>query len=313
MANTFGAEKSNGSFIITFLSICMKKNTYVLLGVFAVLIVTAYFLMNQPGEKDIAVDNSQYLVNFDSVAVDKIEIKSPASTVTFEKKGAEWFLAEPVEYRANQSNVTSLIHQSKNLAVKEVVSSNPEKRSIFRVDSAGTLVKIFQNGQEHAAFIVGKPGQNYSETYVRKDQSNDVVIVNGSLTFAFNKAVKDWRDKTILNLPKESIKAISYQYAGESFSLSLHDTVWMIGDRNLKAGDVASLLTSLSNIEADDFVDSILTPAPKISATVSVGDVQIRFSEAKDKYLAQTSTSPQWFELQGWRAKQILKHKKDML
>ena len=123
-----------------------------------------------------------------------------------------------------------MIHQSKNLAVKEIVSSNPEKRSIFQVDSTGTLVKIFQNGQERAAFMIGKQGQSYSETYVHNEQSNDVAVVDGSLAVWFNKAVKDWRDKTILNIPKETITTIAFQYAGESFSLSLHDSVWMIGD-----------------------------------------------------------------------------------
>ena len=293
----------------------MNKNIYVLLGVFAVLIVIAFFVMNRPGEKDISAANSQFLVDVDSIAVDKIEIKSPTSAVTLEKKGVEWSLSEPVVYRANQSSVTSLIHQAKNLAVKEIVSSNPEKRSIFQVDSAGTLVRIFQNGQEHAAFIIGKQGQSYSETYVQKELSNDVAIVDGSLAVWFNKAVKDWRDKTILNIPKETITAIAFQYAGESFSLSLHDSVWMIGDSKALFSSVRSLLSSLSNLEADDFVDSVLTPALKITATISVENVQIRFSEVKDrdKYFAQTSNSPQWYELQGWHAKQLLRHKKELL
>jgi hypothetical protein len=293
----------------------MKKNIYVLLGVFVVLVAVAFLLMNRPGEKDIAAGNSQLLVAIDSLAVDKIEIKSPANNVTLEKRGTEWFLSEPVDYRANQSSVTSLIHLSKNLSVKEIISSKPEKRSIFQVDSTGTLVKIFQNGQEHSAFIVGKPGQSYSETYLRKDESDDVVLVDGSLGMSFNKAVKDWRDKTVLNLPKETVKGILYQYSGEAFSLSFHDSVWMIGNDKVKVNDVTSLLTSLSNLQADDFVDSVLTPSPKITATISVGDVQIRLSEvkSKDNYLVQTSNSPQWFELQSWRAKQILKHKKDLL
>ena len=41
MANAACTEKSNGSFTITFLNIGMKKNIYVLLGIFAVLIVVA--------------------------------------------------------------------------------------------------------------------------------------------------------------------------------------------------------------------------------------------------------------------------------
>ena len=293
----------------------MKKNIYVLVGIFAALIVVAYYLMNRPGESDVAAGNSQFLLNIDSLAVDRIEITSANGKVALEKKGGEWFLIEPVAYRANQSNVTALIHQAKNLAVKEIVSSNPDKRAIFQVDSTGTIVKIFQNGLQHSAFVVGKPTQSYSETYVRKAESNDVVVVAGALAFTFSKAAKDWRDKTVLAIPKENIKAISYQYAAESFSLALHDSIWMIGSAQPKAAEVNSLLSSLSNLQADDFVDSAFSTMPKITATVSVGDLQLRFSEMKDKdqYMVQSSASPQWFELQGWHAKQILKHKKDLM
>ena len=293
----------------------MKKNIYVLVGIFVLLVGVAYLLMNRPGENDIAVGNSQFLLNIDSLAVDKIEITSVNGKVAMEKKGGEWFLDEPVAYRANQASVTGVIHQAKNLAVKEIVSSNPDKRSIFQVDSTGTLVKIFQNGQEHSAFVVGKPTQSYSETYVRRDGSNDVVIVEGAVSFSFSKPAKDWRDKTVLNIPKENIKTISYQYTGENFALTLHDSVWMVGSAQAKATEVNSLLSSLSNLQADDFVDSVFSVMPKISAMVSVGDVQLRFSEIKDKdhVLVRSSASPQWFQLQGWHAKQILKHKKDLM
>lgn len=293
----------------------MKKNTYTLLGILAVLVVVAIFLMNRPGETNISAENSSFLIPVDSLAVDKIELNSPKGKVTLEKKGSEWFLTDPVNYRADQASVASVINQSKHLIVKEIVSSNPGKQSIFQVDSTGTAVTIYQNGRQHAQFVVGKPGQNYSETYVRKERSNDVVVVQGALTYSFNKAAKDWRDKTVSNVPKETIKEIAYQYSGEKFSLVMKDSVWMIGNDKAKSAEVTSLLSAVSNIQADDFIDTTISPAPKIAATITVGGVQIRLSEAKEKdnYYAQTSNSPQWYELQGWRAKQILKHKKDLI
>ena len=89
----------------------------------------------------------------------------------------------------------------------------------------------------------------------------------------------------------------------------------MLGNAKAKAADVTLLVSSLTNLQTDDFVDSTLFPMPKIVATVSIASVQIRFCESKDKekYLIQTSNSPQWFSLQGWRVKQILKHKKDLV
>ncbi len=293
----------------------MKKNVYLLAGILAILILLAVVVMNRPGETDISAENSHFLFSIDSASVDKIVLRSHLSSVTLVKKGSEWFLSEPVEYHADQSNVNLLIHQSKNLDAKEIVSSNPDKRSIFQVDSNGTLVRIFQNGQEHASFVVGKMGQSYSETYLRKAESNDVNVVKGALSWSFNKSVKDWRDKTILAVPKETIDKISYQYPGETFTLAFKDSTWMIGSDKAKANEVSTLLGVLSNVQADDFVDSPITPAPKITATVTVGENQVRLSEikGKDQYFVQNSNSPQWFELQGWRVKQLLKHKKDLL
>ena len=74
----------------------MKKNTYLLIGIFAVLVLAAIILMNRPGERNISADNSQFLFAIDSVSVDKIVLQSPLSTVTLVKKGSEWFLSEPV-------------------------------------------------------------------------------------------------------------------------------------------------------------------------------------------------------------------------
>ena len=293
----------------------MKKNTYILVGVLAILLVIAVILMNRPGEKNLSADNSHYLFNVDSSAIDKITLYSPQSKVTLEKKDGEWFLTEPIAYRADQSAVALVLHQSRELDVEEVVSSNPEKRSIFQVDSTGTAVRLLQGGEERAAFVVGKTGQSYAETYVRASRSNDVDLVKGSLSWSFGKSVKDWRDKTIFTVPKETIRQISYQYPDEKFSAVLQDSVWMIGTDKAKVADLSTLLGSLSNVQADDFVDSTIIPAPKISATISIGATQLRLSEikGKDSYLVQTSLSPQWFVVQGWRAKQILKHKKDLI
>ena len=293
----------------------MKKNTLILTGTLGLLLFLAWYVINRPGEQSVSSTNSLMLISVDSLAVDKVEISSPSNNIVLERKGIEWFLASPVAYRADQSSVTSLIHQAKNMVVKGTVSSNPAKRGMFQVDSTGTLVRISQQGKGAVSFVVGKMGQSYTETYARKEESNDVVIVEGFLSWIFNKAPKDWRDKTVLNLPRENVKEISFQYPGETFTLSLRDSIWMLGNAKTKAADVTSLISSLTALQTDNFVDSTLSPMPKVVATISVGGVQVRISESQDKekYLVQTSNSPQWFSLQSWRVKQILKHKKDLV
>ncbi len=293
----------------------MTRNTYILIGILAVLVVVAYLVMQKPGERSSSSDTEGKLVTLDSLAVNKIEIKSPTRKVVLEKKGVEWYLAEPLSYRADQSNVASLIHETNNLEVKSIVSNKPEKQSVFQVDSAGTVVRIFENGAEKTSFVIGKAGSSYSETYARRANSNDVALVGGAMSYIFNRPVKEWRDRTILSAPMERIKEVKFQYEDTTFVLAFKDSTWMVGKDSTQDWVVNSLLSSLSSLQADDFVDTLITPPPKINAQLSYTGAQVSFSYLKtgDKYLVRSSSSPQWFEMQSWRANQVLKRKKDLV
>ena len=293
----------------------MTRNTYALLGILVVLVLITYLVMQKPGERSSSRDTEGELITLDSLAVNKVEITSPTQKVVLEKKGVEWYLTDPLSYRADQSNVGSLLHQCKNLDVKSIVSDKPEKQSLFKVDSTGTMVKVFENGAEKASFVVGKPGSSYLETYVRRTNSNSVALVSGALRYVFDRPIKEWRDRTILKVPEDRIKEVKFQYGDTTFALAWKDSSWMIGRDSTQDLAVKSLISSLSTLQADDFVDTLTTPSPKITAQLSYAGAQVSFSYVKtgDKYLVRSSSSPQWFEMQSWRANQVLKRKKDLV
>jgi hypothetical protein len=288
---------------------------YVLLGLLGVLVIVAYLVMQKPGERSSSGDTGEVLVSIDSLAVDGIEIKSQAGIVVLQKKGVEWFVQEPVLYKADQSNIATLIHSSRSLELKNIVSNKPEKHSVFQVDSTGTRVRMLERGVEKASFILGKSGSSYAETYARRTASSDVVLVTGASSYLFNRPVKDWRDKTIITIPRENIKEVRYQYGDTTFVLAFKDSVWTIGKDSTQEGIVGNLISSLSNVQADDFVDTLATRSSKPTAQISLAGTQLTFFYVKvgDKYLVQCSASPQWFEMQSWRANQILLRKKDIL
>jgi hypothetical protein len=129
----------------------------------------------------------------------------------------------------------------------------------------------------------------------------------------FSRPVKDWRDKTIFTTSRENIKEVQYQYGDTTFSMSFKDSTWLIGKDKGQQSVIDGVLSTLSNLQADDFIDSTLSP--KIMAAVTYAGVQIRFSFNKttNKYTVQSSHSSQWFILEPWRANQILKRKKEIV
>lgn len=293
----------------------MNRNTFSLLGLLAALVAIAYFVMQKPGEKSSTGESGEYLISVDSLAVDKIEIKSAASDIVLEKKGVEWYVDRPVSYRADQGNVAQLIHEMKLLEVKNTVSNKPEKHSVFQVDSTGTRVTIYQKGAEKASFIIGKMGGSYVESYGRRTSSNDVLLIAGGSPMTFNKAVKEWRDRTIAAPARETIKDVRYQYGDTVFVLAFKDSAWTVGKDSTQDWIVSNLISSLSNVQADDFIDSPNARPTKPSAQITYAGTQITFFYVKegDKYLVQCSSTPQWFEMQSWHANQILKRKNDII
>jgi hypothetical protein len=293
----------------------MKRSWIFQIGVLVILAIAAYIVLRQPGEVSTTGSLEHMLVNYDSSAVDKLEIQSPTASITLEKEAGGWMIAAPLKYRADAATVTSAIGTGRKIELTSIVSSNPEKRKLFQVDSTGTQVTVYEKGAKKSAFTIGKMGTTYTETYARADGSNDVYIAKGFLSATFNRTVKDWRDKTIFKTDQSLMRSVRFQYRDTVFVLAFQDTVWRIGNDTTVFSTVKSLLSALSNLQADEFIDTTVVLTTPPAASIETGGTQLRFYATKEsgKYLVQASSSPQWFEVQSWKASQVLKRKKDFL
>ncbi|MEW6512183.1 MAG: DUF4340 domain-containing protein [Bacteroidota bacterium] len=293
----------------------MKRSTLVLLVVLAVLLVAAYFVMQRPGELS-STGPEHALVEFDSAAVDRVEIRGSNGTVTLEKLGGVWMLTDPIRYKADEAAISGLLGSGRKIMLSSLVSTNPEKQHLFDVDStSGTLVRVFDRGAEKAAFRIGKMGPTYLESYVRKEGSNEVYLGTGFYSSTFARRPNEWRDKTIFKAEQSAIKDVKFQYGDTLFTLTFRDSTWMVGNEQANQQNVNAFLNALANLQADEFVDSAVAPMPKPVVQIEVLGTQIRYYAKKegDRYYVQTSGVSQLYEVYSWRAQQILKRKKDFL
>jgi hypothetical protein len=89
---------------------------------------------------------------------------------------------------------------------------------------------------------------------------------------------------------------------------------WVIGSDSTINSNVTSLLSSLTNYQTDEFVDTTITVLPKLTCTIETQGTQLRFFKRADgKYYVLSSSSAQWFAVQEWKATQVVKRKKDFV
>ncbi|MBI5472790.1 MAG: DUF4340 domain-containing protein [Ignavibacteriae bacterium] len=293
----------------------MKRNWIILGGILILLTIAAFIVLQQPGEQSSSTSAGEPLFTYDSAAVDKIELLATSGSVTLEKIGGQWKVTTPLSYPADVNAVAAAVGKGKELKVMSLVSTNPAKQTTFSVDSSATLVRISANNTEVAAFRVGKPSNSWTETYVRKEGSNDVHSVEGLLTMTFVKQPTDWRDKTIFKTDQALLSNVTFQFGDTTFMLTKKDSAaWVIGGETTNSTTVTSFLSALANFQADEFVDTAITAMPKLSTTIAAAGSQLRFYKRPDgKYYVQSSSSSQWFAIQEWKATQLLKRQKDFL
>jgi hypothetical protein len=299
----------------------MKRNQTILIGVLAALAIATYFVFQREGEKSVASSAGEPLVKFDSASVDKLDINSKDAHVILEKQAGKWMMTSPVRYEADGNGVASAVGKGRDMKITSLVSTNPAKQNIYSVDSTGTLVKFFANNNELAAFRLGKPSASWTETYAKKEGSNEVYLTEGVTSATFVKSANDWRSKTIFKTDQSTLSAVKIQFAGSkpgadtTFTLTKKDSAnWVIGGDSTINSNVTSFLSSLADFQTDEFVDSTITVMPKLSAMIDAGGTQLRFYKRTDsKYYVQSSASPQWYAVQEWKANSLLKRKKDLV
>ena len=259
----------------------MKRSTWILLGILVALGLITFLVLQRHGEISSSGSLGEKLVTYDSSAVDRLDISSSRQTAILAREGGRWMMKEPLSYPADEGFVNAAIGKGASLELKNLVSSNPQKQNLFQVDSTGTFVRVYERGSQKTAFWIGKTGPSYTETYVRRDGSNDVYLADGMFGYMFTKQPKDWRDKSIFKADPLTIPSVRFHYGDTTFALTRPDSVWLADQDSTVQSAVTGFLGTLANLQTDNFVDSAVTLA-KPNAVIEVGGVQLQFYFNKD-------------------------------
>ena len=267
----------------------MKTKQLLILGAIFVVLAIIVLLFENPFEQseyEKKVETATPLFpNFNKEQVLKIEITATGETTTLSKQdGGDWVVASMDNYPADSEGVTELLSKVTEFKNTQRVSDNPEKQSDFEVDSTGVEAKLMDaNDKVLAHLFVGKTTPGFLSSYVRPADSNDVYVAKGYLQSIFNKGTRTWKDRTIFSFNKGIVTQLNIVSPEEIIELRLNaEGAWeMIKPvaAAVKTTEVDTLLTTLSELDTDDFAEAtdtlaaygLDTPQSTISAVLNDG------------------------------------------
>lgn len=297
----------------------MSKATWILVGILATLVVGAYFAMQRTGEMNASATPETMLVSIDSAAANRIEVHTPTMNVLLERGPSGWMMLQPAQGPADAHQVALFLSGAGKIELVSTVSTNPQKQGAFKVDSSGVRFVVATERKDTVAFIIGKAQQGATsmrdvQFFVRKAGSNEVWLARTYLGYAFSYSPDLWRDRNILSVPRESVDRIVFTYGDTTFTLARQDTSWLLDGTRTTTSLIASVIGTLSNLQAGGFADTVTGPLPKPVALVALAGRTLSFYPFKsESKLVTVSDKPQRFIVPDWTTGDILKRKKELL
>jgi hypothetical protein len=265
----------------------MRRNPLVLAGVLLVLVLVIFLLVRPDHSRKADEQESLALYpGLDTSRVDRVQIHSKEADVDLFRDDEGWKVASEDSFPADPGGLERIVEAVAKLTDDEVVSRLPEKYDLFQVDSAQAVeVSVHADGEQQARFFIGKSGPDFSSTYLRDSEREEVFLQPDPLKGVFDRGTRTWRDKTIFDLEEEQMAELRLVRGDTTVVFQNRwEEGWVVSEPEgyqPLAGLAQGMARGLTNLTASDFGKEDEWEAagfdePKAEARITMVDESVR-------------------------------------
>lgn len=268
--------------------------------------LTFYQLSTREALDKAAPQASVTLPKLKREAIDELAVSGgDQPAVRLVKKGNEWRVAEPLDAKADQDAVTTALDKLVELEVTGVAATKAKNHERLEVDEKKGL-RVIARGTGKT-LLDGYIGSYQTGNTMFRSQGQDAVAsVRGSIRYAFAKATREWRDRTINKLELKALQEIAFASKNGNFRFAHEGDTWKqvlgAGQKGIERFDekkVSGIVSAVLDLSATDFADANVTQEQAgltagaatvtLTTTGEAGPQQIRFrvggNKDKDYYV----------------------------
>ena len=181
-------------------------NKKLLLGLGSLVFLIFLYLINL-NQQNRYMSTSEQLLELDKNKVSKILIQSQTEAIELLKVDTTWTISGHDSLKLKIDLLESLFDKVLNLESETVMTKNKEKWFKYNVDdSLGTHLALVDLNQNTIAYYVfGRSTSDYARCYVRKNQDQEVHLVNENLMYFLQTSPQYWGELEKVSLPEENL------------------------------------------------------------------------------------------------------------
>ncbi len=247
--------------------------------------------------KDLLQWRSKKVLVFDREELQTIEIVKSAITIRLTRQEEEWHLEAPIQERADQNSVSSLLSTVEFGQAQEFVSDDPEELQSYGLDQPRVTMRIRHQDQDDWRIL--ELGQQKEEYYLARNPDHpSVFTVNPEVFEKVNQDVWAYRDKEVMDVAQDQIaRVVIHREEGEELALRYEDYQWIVeAPESQKDKEVLSYKfwypindIRFESIEEEESAN-LSFPEPDVQLTVTLIDGSKRtfaFAAQDDRYLVR--------------------------
>lgn len=223
-------------------------------------------------------------IDIDRDAVTAMEITRPGGdTVVLVSSSEGWRVSQPVDAEADRSNVESALNRLRDLTLARIVATQEQNYPRLQVDDDnGVRVRVIAGDQTVSTLVIGKYADGM--TMIRVDDRPEVFGASGSLRYAFDRELKAWRNRRVVEEETSSVESIAFQSPNGSFRFDKNADAWMASEGQDALGDdfdvkkVAGLVSTAARLTASGFAEEDVSVAraglnePTATVTMTIAE-----------------------------------------
>ena len=264
-------------------------------------------------------------VHFKRNAVREIRLKNPKGSFAFEKTGSDWVIKEPMQTRADNSKINTLLNKLQNGNINSVVSEKSEKLKKYGLSGPAYVVELF-SGDEKAKTEVVFSSLKGNKAHGKDGVRPHIFTVDSTFLKPFRYGLFDFRDKKFAKFESAPADSISMFYKDSLMCFvkdSLNKWIFSTGEK-AKSWQVRNILSTISNLQARKFVaekpDNLKAyglEQPAGSIKIFAGNVelcQLNTGKEQGKHVyAKSSLSPAVVKIDAEKLDRLFLKKADLL
>ena len=229
----------------------------------AVLLILAgyfyYFEVVRHKAKTEEKEAALRLLQVDKVRITSLRLDKDGSKPIWLRKNGQWQIVEPINSRADEFAVGSLLTLLESLKMEREVETEAQDLEPYGLDKPRIHLSFLTDDTPHHLRIGVKAvvGNNY---YASGDQENRVVLLHANQQQGLDKSLFDLRSKEFFTIKLDEIDRVEIERAEGKLALTkLENKGWQASaapELRIKSAKIEGLLSRLTWLRAKRFLEN---------------------------------------------------------